>query len=229
MILNSIRNYKINKECQIKDLNKIYKDNFGYVNNGTFVEVGAYDGERWSNTSGLADAGWTGLYIEPVKEYYENCLKRHRKNKKVTVLNLGIGDEKGALEIFKGESLSTFSKKQVTAYGEMNWSKHIDLNQKEICEIQILDSVLENNTIKKGFEVLVVDVEGFEQQVLNSFNINFWKPKLIIIELLDGNKEYINYKDTIASHKAIRYKLKSSGYDEIYVDEINTIFRTEDF
>lgn len=229
MIISKLRNYKINKECQIKDLHRIYKDNFGYIKNGTFVEVGAYDGERWSNTSGLADAGWRGLYIEPVKDYYANCLKRHRKNKNVSVLNIAIGEEEGKLEIFKGESLSTFSKEHVNAYSKMDWTKHIDLSQKEICSVKTLDSVLSNNSIKRGFEVLVVDVEGYEHQVLNSFDINIWKPKFIIIELIDLNDQYVEYKEMVADHKSIRSKIQNSGYDQIYQDEINTIFRTQDF
>ena len=45
---------------------------------GTFVEIGAYDGESFSNTSFLADLGWNGLYVEPVPKFAALCRARHR-------------------------------------------------------------------------------------------------------------------------------------------------------
>jgi len=65
--------YKPLSDCQIPRLDEIYLKNFGYKTDGTFVEIGAYDGHSISNTSFLADIGWKGIYVEPVKEYYEKC------------------------------------------------------------------------------------------------------------------------------------------------------------
>lgn len=81
-------------KSQIPNLDSIYQKYFtrffGIPYQGFFVEVGAYDGESYSNTSGLADSGWNGLYIEPVFEYYNKCLIRH-KNNSVKVINCAIG------------------------------------------------------------------------------------------------------------------------------------------
>src|SRR5258706_14970608 len=52
--------------CQIPILEGLYEQLFGQRADGCFVEVGAFDGETYGNTAGLADLGWTGLYIEPV-------------------------------------------------------------------------------------------------------------------------------------------------------------------
>ena len=47
--------YNLSPTCQIPGLDKIYEEYFGDTL-GLFVEVGAFDGESVSNTSGLADA-----------------------------------------------------------------------------------------------------------------------------------------------------------------------------
>ena len=128
--------YKLSKTCQIKKLSSIYEDFFGTIDNGVFVEVGAYDGESFSNTSGLADRGWSGLYIEPIKLSYENCLKRH-KNNNVKVLNNAIGTEDKKVKIYQSYSvynndenedfayLTTTKKHQMKIQRQVDWSTHI--------------------------------------------------------------------------------------------------------
>jgi len=73
--LYKTRHLKLSKSCQIPNLKKIYREIFGDCAFGTFVEVGAFDGESFSNTSGLADFGWRGLYIEPISEFAIQCKK----------------------------------------------------------------------------------------------------------------------------------------------------------
>jgi hypothetical protein len=74
--------YQFASNCQFnaEDLNRIYQEAFGFRSHGSFVEVGASDGESYSNTCGLADIGWEGIYVEPVKELAKKCRLRHRKN-----------------------------------------------------------------------------------------------------------------------------------------------------
>ncbi len=90
-------------------INIVYEDIFGYKTNGIFVEIGAFDGEISSFTCFLADIGWTGHYVEPIKRYFINCLKRHEKNK-VSCYNFFIGDFAGKSTMF---DYGPFSKKTV--------------------------------------------------------------------------------------------------------------------
>ena len=60
--------YRDTKTSQIEDLHNIYQKVFGYKTDGFFVEVGAYDGHRWSNTTPLIEANWSGIMIEPVSK-----------------------------------------------------------------------------------------------------------------------------------------------------------------
>ncbi|USN99340.1 MAG: hypothetical protein H6810_01285 [Phycisphaeraceae bacterium] len=41
---------------------------FGWKHEGYYIEVGAYDGRRFSVTAALDELGWRGLLVEPVPE-----------------------------------------------------------------------------------------------------------------------------------------------------------------
>src|SRR5262245_29035772 len=56
----------VSNSCQIPNLREQYESLGLSPHTGYFVEVGAFDGESFSNTSFLADQGWSGLYVEPV-------------------------------------------------------------------------------------------------------------------------------------------------------------------
>lgn len=219
--------YNISAECQVKNLNEIYTRYFGYPSKGFFVEVGAYDGEFVSNTSFLADTGWNGLYIEPVYEYYLKCLKRHDAND-VTVANVAIGLEEKEVRMFRGETLSTLNAEQVDRYKEIDWASHISFDE-VMCDQIRLDTLMNQLKVPKNFDILVVDVEGKESEIFKTFDIDEWRPKMMIVELEDEHPSFQKYPDLIADIKQLREYIESNNYIVIYKDKINTVFVTQEF
>jgi hypothetical protein len=91
--------YPTANTCQVpffKSISDVYLFVFGYREAGLFVEVGAYDGESFSNTSGLADLGWAGHYIEPIPQYAAAAAARHAGSApRVQVHTLCVGEKDG--------------------------------------------------------------------------------------------------------------------------------------
>ena len=218
--------YKVSKSCQINTLNDIYTKYFGYPSKGYFVEVGAYDGEFVSNTSCLADHGWQGLYVEPIYDHYLKCLDRHDKND-VIVANVAIGLEEGETTIYYGDTLTTLDKDQVKRYSEMDVFQHISFST-TVCDQMRLDTLMEKLESPKEFDVLVVDVEGKEAEVFETFELDDWKPKMLIIELEDEHPSFQKYKDLVNRIKHLREYIHNKGYIEIFKDHINTVFVREE-
>jgi len=214
--------YNISKTCQINNLNEIYLKYFGYPSSGYFVEVGAYDGESFSNTSCLSDQGWNGLYVEPIYEFYLRCLKRHDKND-VIVANVAIGLEEKEVKIYQGDTLTTLNEAQVGRYNEIDWSKHISFSE-TTCDQMRLDSLMEKLEVPKNFDILVVDVEGKESEVFKTFELDEWNPKMLIVELEDEHESFQKYPELIIEIKELRNFIHKKGYVEIYKDHINTVF-----
>src|SRR6266849_5987581 len=99
--------YVPSPSCQIPTLAFLYELFFGRRNDGRFVEVGAYDGYSFSNTSCLAAVGWSGLYVEAVPRFAEECRTRYAGNDRIAVVNAAVGDRPGALDVVVGGPYST--------------------------------------------------------------------------------------------------------------------------
>tara|TARA_Y100001938_G_C8063746_1_gene418907 strand:- start:35 stop:685 length:651 start_codon:yes stop_codon:yes gene_type:complete len=213
--------YNIKRDCQIPGLNEIYNNLFGYKENGTFVEIGANDGQSFSNTCFLADIGWHGVYVEPIKEYYQKCRLRHKNNKNISVVNKAISSEEHELTLYKGGVLSTASKKAYDNFKKMPWAcKHFH-GKKESSQAITLQKLLETEKIEPRFDLMVIDVEGFEWEVLKNFKIDQWDPKVVIIELHDTNPNYKCLKqdcDNIVDYFQVH------NYESTYKDSSNTIY-----
>lgn len=213
------------RTCQIPDLPTHLKNGLGNIERGSFVEVGAYDGERFSNTSWLADRGWNGVYVEPSPEYATLCRARHRLNR-VQVVNCAAGVEEGEAVLMQMGSLSTISAPTFMAYQEQDWSKRqLEKRLEEhTAKIRPLDAILESTKVEPGFDLLVVDVEGFEEQVFQGFDLPRWSPRMMIVELCDVHSDLNTKAELSESAARVRKQILSCGYEELYRDEINTIF-----
>ena len=214
--------YNVVKNCQVIGLGDIYLDAFGYKTSGSFVEVGAFDGMSWSNSSCLAEAGWKGLLFEPVPQHYNRCAARYRDNKNVDVVKCCIGDYNGEAKVYLGSSLSTTSIEMIKVFNSLDWSKHIGHNEKKFIksEIYTLDSMLEKHNWPENFDVLVVDTEGTELKVLQGFDVDRWAPKVAIIEAHEKHKDKVLGKNA----KKINEYFESRGYRKIYCDMVNSVF-----
>lgn len=213
--------FKCSPTCQVPTLWTFYEQYFGCRSDGCFVEVGAFDGEYTSNTSGLADIGWVGYYIEPVPEYYQRCKARHAGNANVVVSRYAIGSASGNATIHVGGALSTISHEIRENFDSLEWAKGRFTGETiEVAQVT-LDEYLAMYNVEENFELLVVDVEGHEWQVLRSFDILRWKPQMVIIELHDQNDDYLLIRDNC--NKIVNY-FDDNAYKVIFKDRTNTIY-----
>jgi len=212
--------YKFSQKSQIRDLSVIYENYFGRRTDGCFVEIGAYDGDYVSSTSVLADMGWTGYYVEPIPEYSDQCKTRHANNKNVTVSQIAIGPESGTAKIHVGGPLSTI-KDDMQRLFEFRTLKGNDVYEPIEVEQIPLGDYLAEHQVRPNFELLVVDVEGYEWEVFRNFDIEKWRPQVIIVELLDQNDRYAFLREDCEN--VISY-FKEHDYRLIYKDFTNTIY-----
>jgi FkbM family methyltransferase len=209
--------YFVPYNCQVKDLAGIYKKYFGYVDDGFFVDVGAYNGFDHSNTYCLASAGWKGICYEPIPEFYNACVNIFSGNPKIKVIQTCVGDREGEVKMTVAGTLSTYSEWHTkTQYwkGDYQW-KH-----EYMSPITTLDKSLKDNNVTPNFEVLSVDVEGSETDVLKFFDIKYWRPKMAIIEA----QEFHPAEELRNQAPFINKYFEDAGYEKIYSDEINNIY-----
>lgn len=215
--------YKGGYQCQIPPLLDIYTEVFGYKTDGYFVEVGAFDCYTWSNTWPLAQAGWHGIYYEPQPDMVAKCREYYGDTDNIIIRQMALSDEPGTATLYLGGSISTIDKETRDEYMKVPWSSvtgHGDGKSINVVT-STLDIELESLSWPVGFDVLVVDTEGTEYKVLSGLTISKWLPTLCIVESHDLHKdEYL-----AAKAGAIDEYFEAAGYDKIYTDSINSIYK----
>ncbi len=160
---------------------------FDYKSQGFFIDIGAFDGIHLSNSYSFELIGWTGVCVEPSPLYFKLCQENRSASKCFNVACVK-GDNKGLLK-FNIDSTGLFSSLQNIDYDE-NIQGHYgalkDINlQVETVEVNStsLNSLL-SKTISNDMKIdfISIDVEGVEVEVLQGFDLDKYKPRIICIE-----------------------------------------------
>ena len=209
---------------QIEKLNELYCEFFKGKRNGIFVEVGANDGVSCSNTYCLAEYDWAGYYIEPINSIYNECCNNHKDHNCIKVFNCAIGSYEGEIDIYCRGALSTTSLEAMNITIANNFFPPQDPVPVQKCRSMRLDTFLKQQNIQPGFDLLVVDTEGTEEDVFNSFDLSYYLPTMVIVELEDDHCKYRNALEKIQEIKRLRDRIISNGYKQVYKDTINTVY-----
>jgi FkbM family methyltransferase len=215
--------YKPAPTCQISELATLYSLFLGERSDGLFVEVGAYDGISYSNSSCLAEVGWSGILIEPIPSFAEQCRTRYRNNKRIQIVEAAVGAENSTVEMLVGAEFTSTDDKVMTRYRSLKWSKAAVRDSTRLRVRQLtLDEILDAaNLAGKPVDVLIVDVEGAETAVFEGFSIDRWRPRMIIAEL---SHTHPNFHDISWNDAVLQQNIVQAGYMVVYKDYINTVF-----
>jgi len=138
---------------------------FPTLRGGTFLEMGALDGVKYSNTKFFEDSmGWSGVLIEPIPSAFE-LLRINRSRSKS--YNLAVSKTEGFLEIYNHGAVSSLKENTTKEFFE-GWHKN---NNIEIIKVpsKRLDSVLHDSGIKR-IDFWSLDVEGSEFEALQTMD-----------------------------------------------------------
>jgi FkbM family methyltransferase len=145
---------------------------FGNIT-GYFVEVGANDPRERSQSWHLEQNGWTGVLIEPQPDLAAEL--RASRSAKVFAAACSSPDNAGlALPLHVAGPLSSLDRRHMAPGATPERVINVPS--------RTLDSVLEEAGSPIAFDFLSIDVEGHEIEVLRGFDIDRWRPRLILLE-----------------------------------------------
>jgi FkbM family methyltransferase len=163
-----------------------------------YIELGALDGIRYSNTKLLEDAhGWTGILIEPNPVSFAKLQENRPNNLNFKAL-ISNSAEPVAFEYFENQDLAAVSsaKKTRPAHVHNNYFTRTSDNEwltQQIDGLKVITmqpttlSDVCNASRFEEFGLLSLDVEGHEMEVLQSYD---WiKPISIILVEDNDNKD----------------------------------------
>lgn len=143
----------------------IYSRYFPSLRGGTFLEMGALDGIKYSNTKFFEDSmGWSGVLIEPIPSAFE-ALRTNRP--RCISYNVAVSKREGLLDIYNHGAVSSVKENTTEDFFE-GWHKN---NNIEIIKVpsKRLDTVLHDSGIKR-IDFWSLDVEGSEYEALETMD-----------------------------------------------------------
>jgi FkbM family methyltransferase len=180
----------------------------------TFVDIGAYDGETFSNTLFFEETlGWTGLCIEPLPDAFEKLQKRRR----ATCIRTAIADYEGKGQFLEVQARGT--EAMLSGLAEQYEAQHKERLAREATSIRKisvpvrrLDALLEEAGIRR-IDYCSIDTEGAEHLILSSID-----PDKYEIGILSVENNYKNPRiSDLLEGRGYRREKVFHGYDELYV------------
>lgn len=190
---------------------KLYEKYLNYEN-GFFIELGAMDGVKFSNTKFFEDnLNWSGILIEPTNQF--NDLIKNRPN--CFNFNFAVSERNGRID-FIGEGAIGGIKSTMSFIHKLTFGIE-NLKSYEVDSIPLKDILFlakQQGAKINLIDFLSIDVEGGELEVLKTFDWNI-PVYLIMIEL---------YGTDIERDEKCRNFLKEKNFELTDVFEINEIW-----
>ncbi len=153
---------------------------FEYAPPGFYVDVGAHDPRRFSNTYLLQRRGWRGINIDATP----GSMRRFRVARPRDInLECAVGAAPGTATLFQFNepALNTLDATLVPLYESHGYRV---VAKQDIRVRPLADILAEHAPPGQGIQLMSVDVEGFDLQVLQSNDWVRFRPTVLVVESL---------------------------------------------
>ena len=185
-----------------------------HIENGFFVDCGAYDPICHSVTKAFHDRGWRGINIEPLP----SLVQRFADQRPCDInLNIALSDKSDHATFYEivDTGLSTFSEEIANRHIQAGF-----IAKSMKVQTASLSNVLEQFS-RDTIHFLKIDVEGAEKLVLAGLDLQKFRPWVILVEAtkpLSGEP----------NHQEWEPDLLLRGYDFVYFDGLNRFYVAHD-
>ena len=177
------------------------------LDNGNFLDVGAWDGKTYSNTLKLYERGWSGVLVEPSPSSFKALQKTYNGLPRVKLVNAAVGETCGEIDFYDaaGDAIGSTSVSH-----KEKWE-----NGKYKCKFNKIkvDSINFSELFKNygtDYQMVNIDTENTNWEVLQLFPFSVCKPLVICVE-------YDNMKNEMETY------LSQFGYKTLYTSGENIV------
>ena len=181
------------------------------VDKGFYIDVGANDPTVDSVTHEFYNAGWRGINIEPVDEFYARLCSDRKHDINLKICAGAVDEQSVELLTVAGTGLTTNSLSMKETIEDLGFA-----TQTEISQSKRLDSIWREHASGQ-VHFLKIDVEGMEEEVLKGIDLSLYRPWIIVIEA-------VTPIDMKPSHLEWEEMITSNNYRFVYFDGLNRFY-----
>lgn len=175
-----------------KNVDQVLREYFPYDYKGVFIDIGAFEPIRISNSYHFEMNGWRTICFEANPEQIP-LLKEHRKE----VYNIALYDEnKEEVEftvVSNGDWTAGYSALEISEEYKRIFPG-TQIPHKVKTTQRTLNSMLENELKDLNqIDIISLDIEGGELKCLKGFDLKKYKPKVMVIENVTNSNELNSY------------------------------------
>jgi hypothetical protein len=169
---------------------------------GSFLDIGAYDGVNLSNTRRLAELGWSGVLLDGSSFSFSKLFDLYRDNKKMTLINAMVTSEitpAQRIRMMWESPNSGVSTIEVENYGKWkDYVKKIKSSQQEFAEIYVpvvtMREILDlSKSLRPTIEFVSIDVEGTSSDLSMQLNPDEFGVEMVCVEHDGRVKEVVGH------------------------------------
>lgn len=193
-----------------------------------YIDVGIENPVFCDNTYSLYRRGATGLLVEADPNPI-SFIKAMRPSDKV--INKAVYEKSGEKKDFyicrDIPALSSLDSSHADAWGEAKESEREKITVETICMNDLFESLGED------CDVLSIDIEGYDYKALQSIDFERYRPKIIIVEMLDSIRCRSDNEKILNLMKENNYifftKTRPNGIfiDSEYEDSLHGLYGTK--
>jgi FkbM family methyltransferase len=189
-----------------------------------FVNIGSNDGLAGDPLREfIIKCGWSGILVEPVDYVFQRLSKAYSRVPKVILENVAIADLTGAkpfyylrqtAELPAGyDQIGSFIKEHLISQAHMfsGLEKYL---MTRLVPCMTLSDLLRKRSIRR-VDVFLIDVEGYDHEILKQIDLVQEPPRVIIFESV-----HLRFSDREMCHERLRrhgYRITQSGLNSVAV------------
>ena len=188
---------------------------------GFYVDIGALDPFRFSNTCLFYQNGWHGINIDATPGSMKKFDQFRQRDINIETVISDKSGEEVSYFMFNEPALNCFDKKRlndISSHPQYKLIKEKKLKTKTINEI--LDKYLPAG---QKIDFITIDIEGVDVEVIRSLNYEKYAPEYFIVEELD----YQQTDFTTYANSPIYQILSQKGYIVVAKTKRSVIYKKQ--
>ena len=182
-----------------------------HVKNGFYIDVGANDPVLHSVTKAFYDHGWSGINIEPMPSYHQVFEQQRPRDINLAVAAGAADGEHHAVRRAGHERLGLDRQRRGREHIAEGYAV-----VETVVPLRTLSDICAEH-VRGAIHFLKIDVEGFEGEVLRGFDLQRWRPWVLVIEAtLPGSR--------VSNHADWEALVTDHAYHYAYFDGLNRYY-----